>query len=465
MTDLSALFAEKPPDSDGVATKASTKPIVGSPFVFDLDLWGELKGERLAYEEWNNESDHLPSLLGDCHHSLFSPSPRFAELPMDAERAAWFRQLLDTPEYAALHAQTCLVDWLSDLACKSIADQWSQYASTLPEPQPGDPEPGSDAEDIGKVVKRISSTQKAAKEAAEIAKEAGDSADALGLSAGTGRGEIGSVNEAKIAETFQRVRGNDKLRHIIQLAGRNIRFAAAMQRRKVKHGADDVVGVEVSDDLERVLPSELLGLHVPALRLETLRRISEGEVFCQQYRGIEKVGKGPIIVLVDESGSMQLKDRIIQAKALALTMGWIARHQRRWIAFASFSSEWEQMAFAMPPNHWDQAALMDWLSHYYDGGTSLHALCDTLPNEWWQSFREQGMPEGKTDVLLITDGIVPISNKLKEQFLAWKQTSKAKLYSIVLEANPGVLKAISDQFWVAKDLSLDDDSVKTVLAV
>lgn len=464
MDNLSALFAEKPPDSDGCSVQQQRSPTT-SPFVFDLDLWSEYKGERLAWSEWNSDTQHQPSLLADCHHSLFSPSPRFAECPQDAEKSAWFKQLLDTPEYHALHNQTCLVDWLSDLACKSIADQWSEYAKTLPEPQPGDPAPGSDAEDIGKVVKRIASTQKAAKQAAEVAQEAADSAEAMGLSAGNGAGDGGSINEAAITSTFQQVRHNERLRHIIQLAGRNIRFAAAMQRRKVKHGADDVVGVEVSDDLERVLPSELLGLHVPELRLETLRKIAEGEVFCQQYRGIEKVGKGPIVVLVDESGSMEMKDRIIQAKAMALTMGWIARHQKRWIAFASFSGESSHHAFAMPPRSWNQQSLMEWLNHFYNGGTSLNALCNVLPTMWWPQFIQQGMPQGKTDVLLITDGIVPVSEHHKQQFLAWKQQSQAKLYGIVLESEAGVLEDLCDQYWLAKDLSLDGDGVKAVLSV
>lgn len=463
MSTLDALFADKPPESSGGSLQGSVQPsFQPSDTALAMDRWSRRKGDDLAEADWNTASQHEAPILADCHTALFSPSPRLAERPIDVERSAWFKQLLDTPEYHALHNQTCLNDWLSDLCSKTLADQWQGFADKLPEPQQGDPAPGSEGEPIGKLVSRISSTQKAVRECQQEATEAQEAAAAMG--AGNGPGEGGTMDSAKLSATFQQIRGNDKLRKIIQMAGRYRRSAAALQRRKVKHGADDVVGVEISDDLERILPDELALLHT-GLRLDTMRRIAEGEVFCQQYSGLENVAKGPIVVLVDESGSMEMQDRIITAKALALTMGWVAKHQRRWIAFGSFSGEGQNVHFAMPPHRWDQQVLLDWLSHYFDGGTSLDTLCDALPNVWWPEFIQQGMPAGKTDVLLITDGIVPCSDEMQRGFLAWKKQAKAKCYGIVLESDPGVLTTLCDQHWLVKDLGLSEDAVQAMLGV
>ena len=80
-------------------------------------------------------------------------------------------------------------------------------------------------------------------------------------------------------------------------------MAASRQRQKVAHGLDDVVGVEPGGDVGRLLPSELARLAVPELELDTLRRIVERQALCREHHAVEPVGKGPILVVVDESGA------------------------------------------------------------------------------------------------------------------------------------------------------------------
>jgi hypothetical protein len=65
------------------------------------------------------------------------------------------------------------------------------------------------------------------------------------------------------------VRNDPVLRRIGELAGRYRRMAQSRQRRKVRHGLDDVVGVTLDGDLARVLPHELAKLVVPEFELDT----------------------------------------------------------------------------------------------------------------------------------------------------------------------------------------------------
>src|SRR5262245_62472889 len=97
-----------------------------------------------------------------------------------------------------------------------------------------------------------------------------------------------------------------------------------------------MVGVVLGGDLGRLLPHELARLVIPELEDDVLRRLVEGQVMCREYRATEPVGKGPVIVCVDESGSME-GEKAHTAKALALALAWVARHQGRWCALVGYS--------------------------------------------------------------------------------------------------------------------------------
>ena len=137
------------------------------------------------------------------------------------------------------------------------------------------------------------------------------------------------------------------------LAGRFRRVAQSKQRWKVTHGLDDVVGVEPGGDISRLLPIELAQLTVPELELDTLRRIVERQALCREHHATEPVGKGPIILAIDESGSMQ-GEKAHTAKALGLALAWIARHQKRWCALCAYSGDSGERLLALPPGRWDE---------------------------------------------------------------------------------------------------------------
>ena len=120
---------------------------------------------------------------------------------------------------------------------------------------------------------------------------------------GLGPGQPGSNDPRAIAALFQRVRNDPALRKISELAGRFRRVAQSKQRQKVSHGLDDVVGVEPGGDVGRLLPSELVKLAVPELELDTLRRIVDHQALCREHHAVEPVGKGPILIVADESGA------------------------------------------------------------------------------------------------------------------------------------------------------------------
>jgi hypothetical protein len=222
------------------------------------------------------------------------------------------------------------------------------------------------------------------------------------------------------------VQSDPHLKKIMALAGRYRRLAQARQRNKPTHGYDDMVGPDIGSDVGRLLPSELASLAVPGLDDDVLVRLVQGQARVRDLRTLEPEGKGPIVVAVDESSSMEDADRIHQAKALALAMAWVARHQRRWCCLLAWSSKGQRRHIVLPPGGWDEGALLGWLLAFWRGGTDLPL--EDMPKLW----QEAGAPKGRTDILLITDGICGVADQERDAFLAWKAQAQAKMHTLVI---------------------------------
>src|SRR5947209_2046914 len=292
--------------------------------------------------------------------------------------------------------------------------------------------------------------------AGEEVEEMKETAAALGL----GPGMPGTNDPKAIAELFRRVRNDATLRRICELAGRYRRLAQSRQRRKLVHGSDDMVGVVLDGDVGRLLPHELAKLVIPDLEDDVLRRLVERQCMCREYRSSEPVGKGPVIVCVDESGSMQ-GENVHTAKALALALAWVARQQNRWVALVAYSGDSGERLLALPPGRWDEAALTDWLSQFIGHGSDLDVPVRELP----RFYEELKAPRGVTDVLFLTDAKCRIPADVRETFVAWKHQVRARLISLVIGNDPGDLAGVSDETHRVESLAVTEDAVGTALSV
>jgi uncharacterized protein with von Willebrand factor type A (vWA) domain len=405
-----------------------------------VDEWGMRRGRELS-----GEYDEL--LMADCHAAMFEPRPEIAENCSDSRKSRWFADLMQDSEYQALHLTTQGDAGLSEITASTLAQAYTEYAKDNPE----------EADSVAQDINRASSVRQAMQQC----KKDSDSAIEFAVGIGNEPGVTGQIPSDKLAESFKLTRNHSRLRRIFEAAGRYRRFARAAQKSKVKHGYDDMIGIKLGDSIPDMLASELGRLAVPTLRTELLRRLVERQALCREYQGEEKLGLGPIVVLVDESSSMD-GDNIVQAKAIALTMAWIAKQQRRWVAFASFNSLSHGRTLVMPPSNWDQASLIEWVEAFSRGGTALTLLLETLPNQYW---KEWDTPKGKTDIIVITDGAVDAEPAKVQTFNVWRKAEKAKCYGLILDGTPGGLKGVCDRYWLMDDLSLGQDGVKEVLSI
>ncbi len=459
----------RPPDNSLPITSleaASPEPAEAkSPTALFVDEWGLRRGRDLIAESERLKKTGTDEFAAaDFFGVAFDPDPQLMPSCTDDRRHQFLKQMLETPEYHVLHTDTQLDDTAAGIAATHFAEQFAQLKKEDTKEQPrAKPSSsttangaGGDGEELKREMAALRAVGKAVAEAEKEVGELKESSAALGM----GPGEPGSNDPQAIAALFKRVRSDPSLKKICDLAGRFRRVAQSKQRQKVSHGLDDVVGVEPGGDIGRLLPSELVKLMVPELELDTLRRIVERQAMCREHHAVEPVGKGPIIVVNDESGSME-GVKAHTAKALALALAWVARKQRRWAGLIAFSGDAGERLLALPPGRWDESKLCDWLSAFIGKGSDLDVPIKELP----RMYKEIGAPSGITDVVMVTDAKCRIPADVRERFLAWKQSARVRVVSLIIGSVPGDLEHISDEVHRVPALDPTSDAVGRVLSL
>ena len=408
----------------------------------EVDPWGLRKGAELL--ESSNRLQGLelsPESVSDFHAAAFEPQPRLNQTCKEPKRLEFLKALMETQEFQNLHSNTQLQTFASEIAATAFAEQFAAQTN-----QPND----SKGE--------FAQLKAAGLALAQASREVGEAKD-VGRALGLGSGSPGSNDAARIGAIYKQVRSSRKLLRITNLAGRFRRFAQSRQRQKAS-GREEITGIHQDGDPVRILAHELVGLLDQATELSVLRRIAERQSWCREYGCQEPVGQGPIIVVVDESGSMS-GERNETAKALALAMAWIAQRQKRWCVLIAFSGDTGERILPLLPGRWNQEELLDWLEAYLGGGSDLDIPVREMP----EFFERLKAPKGKTDLIFLTDAVCKIQKSDQENFLRWKKSVKARLISLVLSDEPGDLKHISDEVHLVRTLDVSETGVDRVLSL
>lgn len=264
------------------------------------------------------------------------------------------------------------------------------------------------------------------------------------------------------AELARRVGRSDKLQRLAREAGRLRRIAAAKQRSKVDQAREEVVDIELGGDLDRVLPSELVKLADPALSLDFARRHLERGLLQYKLGGKEAQGRGPIVVCIDQSSSME-GGKEIWSKALSLALLEVATMQRRRCRVIHFNGgvvrvdDWA-------PGKVDALALLESMASFYGGGTAfeppLRKALEAIAGD--RALKS-------ADVVLITDGEAEVSEAFRAEWLEARRRHEFTCYGIHVDAPGGIaprtLDTVSDVVLGLADLARDRDVIDAVLSI
>lgn len=190
----------------------------------------------------------------------------------------------------------------------------------------------------------------------------------------------------------------------------------------------EMTGIERSGEFARMLPSEAALLKHPTLRLLWQARWAERALMTYRVEGteielieedsesMEEVGeqvrrnKGPIVALVDTSGSMMGTPEI-EAKALVLAAIRLAREQNRDCLLYAFSGPKEVLELNLSLRDPREAdPLLKFLGLSFHGGTDitepLRRTLQRLKEDTWRN----------ADVLIVSDGEWgPLRQEVRDQ--------------------------------------------------
>ena len=266
----------------------------------------------------------------------------------------------------------------------------------------------------------IAQSCKRASEAVETYREATSALEQVSFSgdaAGDGHTETPPSDGAKYRALASRLRGDERLKRIALLAGKFKRIMAAKRRTSVHHAADEVADVEQGAELARILPADLARLTRQSLRLAFFRDFTERR--CLQYRlsGTETLGRGPLVLCLDKSGSMD-GPKDIWATAVALALLEHAHAERRPFGLICFNGNVTYKQVVPVGQALPDAALFV----ACDGGTDIELALGTALDV----IGGHSPALRKADVVLVTDGASPTIRA------SWIRTRASTLQASIL---------------------------------
>ncbi|MBD3343110.1 MAG: VWA domain-containing protein [Candidatus Lokiarchaeota archaeon] len=272
----------------------------------------------------------------------------------------------------------------------------------------------------------------------------------------SGRGlGSGSFQKVSIEERlkFSKIYvSNKKFKKLIEILGRMKRLAERKQREKTKHAVETIENITMGNNLQHLIPSELLNLLDPQAERLFDKRYIENELLIYEHSGKKKTKKGPIISCLDVSGSMS-GDRDATAKAVALALCMIALKQKRNSVVILFDGRVRKIfEFDMKSrkDHWNR--LLKLAEFFTGGGTSFN---DPLKKA--TEYFEKHEDYKRADLVWITDGDGHLDEKLKVQFLDLKKEKGINCYSIIIDESfnfvEHALQDISDKLVAVNELT------------
>jgi uncharacterized protein with von Willebrand factor type A (vWA) domain len=385
--------------------------------------------------------DEVFDRLYSGESSLLSPKDQDPRLKSWAEGV--HRACEELPSFKRL-ADECLGDPMG----AGIAVETLMMALQPQMPEENDEQP---PENIRRTVG--GACEKASK-AVEEMRDAVDGLSEIGLLAGKSTATGGPMSAGAIRALAGRLTADHRLKQIAMLAGRFKRIAASKRRQKVRHGADEVTDIEMGADLGRLLPSELVKLTHRTHRMLLLKNLLERQAMQYALIGNEPLGKGPLVVLLDKSGSMD-GPRDIWATALCLALLDQAHRERRTFALLAFDYRVKFEAVVKPGEALPEEALFTGCA----GGTEI----STAMARGLELIATHPGALKKADVVLVTDGGSDAGRapKLREQASAMNVT----ILGLGIGVEREWLAPWCDEIQVVTDLNhIDDTSAQMLFA-
>lgn len=233
---------------------------------------------------------------------------------------------------------------------------------------------------------------------------------------------------------------NKNLKKVVEKLGRDyISEEKKLRPQVMKRMNNEVMGIHKSNDLMRVLPSEMVYLESEELEylfyskllensLLTYKIISKDTEFqsqkMEEYTESENKKKGPVIACLDTSGSMYGVP-ILKAKALLLSTSKILEEEGRSLYILLFSGDRQIKELNINKGK-ENIKIIPFLNSGFGGGTDFK----TPINRGIEIIKSHN-DYNKADILMITDGLCSLEESYIETLNQNKINMDFSIYTII----------------------------------
>lgn len=246
----------------------------------------------------------------------------------------------------------------------------------------------------------------------------------------------------KLAKELQQ---NTEIKELVRKLGRNYISETHKKQHKIpKASKSEVHGTHHSDDLMRLLPSELVNLEDETLETLFYARLLEKNLLTYELSGTawenesvneaQKRYTGPVVACLDTSASMS-GEPLHKAKALLFATAHILKQENRSLHVILFGDSGQTKEYTLHGAD-DLAGLLGFLQGGFGGGTDF----DT-PLQKALDIISDTSDYQKADILMISDGDCQLSDGFTQKLHREKQRLDCMVYSVLCNG-----KRVSDGF-------------------
>jgi len=231
----------------------------------------------------------------------------------------------------------------------------------------------------------------------------------------------------------------EKLREFAKMLGPFRMTGDTERRRKILHAPGEVVDVKFGNDLTKLMPQELNNLVIPELEESFWIRYARHALMLKETRGTERAGKGPIMVVCDESDSMstvldaQGNTREMWSKAVSLALCDQAKRDKRDFIYIGFSSASQQFRMDFPGGVAPIRKVIEFVEHFFAGGTHFETPLSQAM-EIVDDYLKAGKPH--PDIVFVTDGECRVKPEFVTEWREMRDRADARCYGFQIGGSP-----------------------------
>jgi hypothetical protein len=215
---------------------------------------------------------------------------------------------------------------------------------------------------------------------------------------------------------------------IAHLAGRMYKAFDYNGLRSKTRDPEEIEGVETGGELERMLPEEAASLGIDP---EALVRFAEGQSAQYEMSGLAPKSRGPLVLVIDESGSMS-GPRIEWAKACAVALTRIALEEGRAVRVVHFATGTHVQEIR--PN--EPSDVIELAETFLNGGTEIGMAIEVAVE---QVGELEKLDLVGADIVFTTDG----TGNYSEKWFKIMHERGIQLWTIAIDVD---IKKIHEQF-------------------